>query len=1009
MTIKEIFFKNINNLKGENRISFGEYPLADAGIYAIVGPTGSGKSTILDVITLALFNKIPRYNSKISKSSIEREGAVMTHNTDEAIARITYEVRNKTYTSEWILSRARTGNLKEHEMFVYDEAGVALVSKKSEVPPKNEEIIGLSYDEFVKAIILSQGEFSKFLKANKNERGELLENLTGTKIYRKLGATAYEKFAEAKQNLTIAKSKIEEIICLSNEEVKHLHQAKEEKEKVLKKLQVDLSEWVKQKQKVERLDELESQLNVLAAVQENLQEEQKLFLEEEKRLVAHEEIAHLLPNIGKYIDQKNKLKKVDATIVAYEDQQVQLTNKVEKLIHDVSLVVDAPLTRDSFFHTLNVYENQVLALDQEMSILAQQGKETRTFINSIAEKNKLSIPQKVAPQEGMKIVDEEAQKCTRLLNEMGINQEVDVKILGTERDTISKRTVHYRSLKSMIENVAERKQQYDKLINEIELFTKNSETIKPALAKQEKLSETTRELVESIRKEKENKLLIASLQEHRHHLVDGESCPLCGSTEHPFTDHLPDEKSDIDQRLTQKIKEQKIIDDELSEIKKSLSGLTAKLKLTSDNKTVLEAVIQKEMNQIKAGMDALSLSDNIQISDIKELIQQSEHKVHDLNQALELIPKIQSIESIKDRLEKLNSIFVSHTSLKEERSKKYKLDTNIKVFVKDNNDQFNDACSLLDKLSGSLGSLKEEKTAGYEAIDQLNGAISPKINALGYSNIEETQSVALPKEVYDGLIETREKLTKKKVELDTRKSNLNKELEQEKEKAKGVVLSLDELRSTITKNESLRDESLRNLGEISKTIQRDEEERKRKAKSEKEIMMLEKTYDQWSRMNKLIGSKTGAVFSNFAQGITLQNLLVYANRRMQKLSDRYLITKPIDDGPLNVVDVYQGNIIRSVTTLSGGESFLISLALALSLSDMASRNVRLECLFIDEGFGTLDLDTLDIAMRTLEKLQSESQKSVGVISHVESLKERINVQIQLVKNSHGYSKIEVVA
>ena len=116
---------------------------------------------------------------------------------------------------------------------------------------------------------------------------------------------------------------------------------------------------------------------------------------------------------------------------------------------------------------------------------------------------------------------------------------------------------------------------------------------------------------------------------------------------------------------------------------------------------------------------------------------------------------------------------------------------------------------------------------------------------------------------------------------------------------------------------------------------------------------------------------------------------------------------PKEEGSLLVIDNYQGDSIRSIKTLSGGETFLISLALALSLSDMASKNVALGCLFIDEGFGTLDSDTLELAMTTLETLQSESQKAVGVISHVEALKERIDVQIKLKMNAQGHSEIEV--
>ena len=162
-------------------------------------------------------------------------------------------------------------------------------------------------------------------------------------------------------------------------------------------------------------------------------------------------------------------------------------------------------------------------------------------------------------------------------------------------------------------------------------------------------------------------------------------------------------------------------------------------------------------------------------------------------------------------------------------------------------------------------------------------------------------------------------------------------------------------------------------------------------------------------MKKLIGDANGNNFANFAQGLTLQNLLVFANRRLKNLSDRYLLDKTSQEDTLNVIDQYQGNIRRAVSTLSGGESFLISLALALSLSDMASKTVSLDSLFIDEGFGTLDQETLEIAINTLEKLQSESQKTVGVISHVPALKERINVQIVLNKNPQGYSEIEIIS
>ena len=197
------------------------------------------------------------------------------------------------------------------------------------------------------------------------------------------------------------------------------------------------------------------------------------------------------------------------------------------------------------------------------------------------------------------------------------------------------------------------------------------------------------------------------------------------------------------------------------------------------------------------------------------------------------------------------------------------------------------------------------------------------------------------------------------------------------------------------------------LGTNRERIDQDDKNQLKLASKAETLEKLEAEVKKWSLLNKMIGDANGHKFSNFAQGITLQNLLAYANKRLQKLSDRYLLIKPEDEGSLKVLDQYQGNSERSVTTLSGGETFLLSLALALGLSDMASKNVSLDSLFIDEGFGTLDQETLDIAMNTLERLQSESQKTVGVISHVEALKERITVQVRLQKDALGYSKIKV--
>jgi exonuclease SbcC len=162
---------------------------------------------------------------------------------------------------------------------------------------------------------------------------------------------------------------------------------------------------------------------------------------------------------------------------------------------------------------------------------------------------------------------------------------------------------------------------------------------------------------------------------------------------------------------------------------------------------------------------------------------------------------------------------------------------------------------------------------------------------------------------------------------------------------------------------------------------------------------------RWNDLRELIGSADGKKFRNFAQGLTFEIMTKHANRQLRKMTDRYLLIRdafqPLE---LNVIDNYQAGEIRSTKNLSGGESFLVSLSLALGLSSMASRNVRVDSLFLDEGFGTLDEDTLETALETLAGLRQDG-KLIGLISHVSALKERISTQIQVIPGTGGRSTL----
>jgi exonuclease SbcC len=163
--------------------------------------------------------------------------------------------------------------------------------------------------------------------------------------------------------------------------------------------------------------------------------------------------------------------------------------------------------------------------------------------------------------------------------------------------------------------------------------------------------------------------------------------------------------------------------------------------------------------------------------------------------------------------------------------------------------------------------------------------------------------------------------------------------------------------------------------------------------------------ERWELLHLLIGSADGKKFRVFAQNLTFEVMISHANRQLRKMSDRYLLrVNPNEPLALQVIDNYQAGEVRSTRNLSGGESFVVSLALALGLSAMASHNVRVDSLFLDEGFGTLDQEALDMALQTLAELRRNGTL-IGVISHVPLLRDRIDVHIRVLPGSDGCSRL----
>lgn len=307
-------------------------------------------------------------------------------------------------------------------------------------------------------------------------------------------------------------------------------------------------------------------------------------------------------------------------------------------------------------------------------------------------------------------------------------------------------------------------------------------------------------------------------------------------------------------------------------------------------------------------------------------------------------------------------------------------------------------------LKEKIGGLKERTEKRDVKLAGAGEKLAERISRAGFADEQDYVLSCLPEEAREKLAEKEKGLIREKTELEARQRDKAAALAA----ARGKLLT-DQPIETLRENISSCDGNLKQIrleiGGIIKTLQDNESLKKKQQERLRQLDSQKKECLRWDTLHQLIGSADGKKFRNFAQGLTFEMMISHANRQLRKMTDRYLLLRDVVQPlELNVIDNYQAGEIRSTKNLSGGESFLVSLALALGLSQMASRNVRVDSLFLDEGFGTLDEDALEMALETLASLRRDG-KLIGVISHVAALKDRISAQIQVIPETGGRSRI----
>lgn len=1004
MKINKVVFKNINSLKGEHVIDFEDDKLSNAGLILITGPTGSGKSTILDVITLALYNKIPRFGS-ISKNVISGQGSIITHHTKDAFAEVFYTVNNVTYVSKWSVAYNRNNNLNDYNMELWNlNTSTTITDKKGDIPEANEKIIGLSYDQFIKSILLSQGEFAQFLKANHEDRALLLEKITGTHVYREIGKLTFAKHKTARENLELETNALKHLQIKTQEEIDSILSEISNLKTDSQHYELKINELLTQKNKVDQYNGI---LKDIENIKNELIKNESLksaIAQKKSTLALHEKLNIHKDGLSRYLKSKDQHASKSNELQKLVSKEKDIKEELSKLFIESESIIKINSEESTLLNDFTQFEIKFTSLEKELHRLKEEGNSVRNITNDIASRLNASIipwfKTNLSPELALISINETLAEVNEFLNQNKINEKVSIAQFGEENNHLNAQLLLYND----VLQITKEQDALNKLIeeNKIKIITEN-ENIRKFSTEIETIHNQKKEKSDTLimlQKEKDENFKKLELTEIRNTLIDNEPCPLCGSINHPYVEH----------NAIFSIGETEI---KINEIDKHLKSLT----LAENQKTTEMATSKANIKnwekqnhlsdekffEINTRLKAYQ-NQGIGMENIEETIVGLNEKQKTNNHILIALEKRNLLAPLKEKYESLQHISVRFRAIQAEMKsltdaeKPMEIINSLKLKFNANQNNRKENAIQLSEVRYTLESLQKE-------ITEAENKLLPIIKSLGIHDAAAAVINILSEEAF-----TKIKTEIEKVENDgkTLESNLNlksKELSNIENEINGLA-SIQIIENELVLLNNKQKENRERTGVLNQILSSNEENKNKISNQEIQLNHLRKELRKWELLKEAINADAnGKNYSNFAQELTLQHIIILANKRLTRLSDRYLLRAISND--LFVIDLYQANIERSVKTLSGGESFIVSLALALSLSDLASQNIKLDCLFIDEGFGSLDSDMLDVVISTLERLQSESEKTIGIISHVDSLRDRIVTQIKLNKNHQGYSTIDI--
>ena len=965
MKLKKLEIHNIASIE-DAVIDFEAEPLAESNVILITGETGAGKSTILDAICLALYATTPRMsNTEMDGKWQENETdeiditdtlQLMRKNTGEAYVRLSFLGSDgNDYFAEWSVERKRKNlnrtwslkNLTQPEASPQEGNGKGS-AKDNEIKQAIQSAVGLTFDQFCRTTMLAQGEFTRFLKSGNKEKASILEKITNTEQYAKIGAKVYDlthnKYEKAMKEVDPAK---------------HEQPKKPEERAELE----------------ERIKTIEEQLKTLNAQLEAEQKKER-WLSTEKNLLDNQTKAQEVLKQAQEAMDADGFKTAVKNVLDWDQ-----TEDARKSLTAIDEAKRAMVTAERTIQQL-----------QPQYIMLLKGQEfIRQTMDSISGQIK-KIDDEIEAEGGQPVSIEDLNKQRdEALTMMGNIDTAKVRIEAyfTKEGERQKKLSELKDKKLQID---EKNKQLDELKPKVE-------------EAKEKYGELDKEY------ERLNLAVDTLAEKLRENLQVNHKCPICGQAVKSL-DTVPHEGQlqAIVAQAKKKRDDAKQLFDGLNDQQNKCS-IWLNQNVSAYNKDVKAFNDDQSLN--KAKVDALSSLGKCDIKSLdehtNEVLEQAKKKMETQKATLD-----GKIGRAKDR----ETLQHNHDGLEKQMDF---IEPSLNQMCKDvpawkalTSQKAEELPGMLTKLNGLSSNITTALTNKETATNtqQTNRALLDGfLNEHAEMTEQRLQQLLQLKDIIGSQRRLVENANHELANAQGALSTINGQIEAH-QKDKPVIAEDETVESLNSSIKDLHDQITplgKEFGAIDQQLKDDDALKEKVAELEKDYAQKRAVFERWNKLDKLIGDAKGDKFRLIAQSYILANLVKAANVHMQTLTDRYTLhAVPGQELIILIEDAYQGGVKRPASTISGGESFLVSLALALALSEIG-QSLKVETLFIDEGFGTLSGEPLLHAINTLESLHTNNNRQVCAISHREEVKEKIPVQIQVNQNPQSSSStIDIV-